>query len=79
MTIDTNTFLIVALAGVSLFSLFGYARAVMRERSAAINNRINELETDMWREHEKMYARLNRCEDRCKMEKCDKSYYNTGA
>ena len=43
-------------------------------------NRINEVEENFWREHEKIYSRINTLERCCsKQEKCDKSYYNTGA
>ena len=80
MNIDPNTLLTVALAGFGLFCGIGYARALMRERSATMNHRIDELETDYWREHEKIYSRINSLERCCKpQEKCDKNFYNTGA
>ena len=80
MTIEPTTLIYLSLAGLALFCAIGYTRALLRERSAAVNHRITELETDYWREHEKIYARINSLERCCKpQEKCDKNFYNTGA
>lgn len=80
MNIEPNTLLIGVLAGFSITFGIGYIRALMRERMNTMTNRINELENDYWREHEKIYSRINSIERCCKtQEKCDKNFYNTGA
>ena len=80
MTIDFNIAAIIVLSGFTIFFAISFLRSVMRERKAEIYNRIDGLETDYWREHEKIYARINSLERCCKpQEKCDKNFYNTGA
>jgi hypothetical protein len=85
MTIEPMTLLIVALSAVALFCAFGFVRALLRERRAEMANRINEIEDAYWREHEKIWTRINGLERVCREDSCRgkeypvKNHYNTGA
>ena len=86
MNIDFNIAAIVVLSGFTIFFAISFLRSVMRERKAEIYNRIDGLETDYWREHEKIWQRVNNLERCCReQESCKgkeypvKNHYNTGA
>ena len=80
MTIDFNIAAIIVLSGFTLFFAISFFRSLLRERKVEVYNRIEGLETDYWREHEKIWQRINSLERCCKtQEKCDKNFYNTGA
>jgi len=80
MNIDFNTLSTIVLGGFTAYFAIAFFRSVLRERKQEMANRINEVEENFWREHEKIYSRINALERCCsKQEKCDKSYYNTGA
>jgi uncharacterized Fe-S center protein len=86
MTIEPVTFLIVALSAVTLLCVYGFVRALLRERKAEMANRINDVEETLWRESEKMYNRINHLERVCREQDCcktekypTKNHYNTEA
>lgn len=81
MNIDFNIAAIILLSGFTIFFAISFLRSVMRERKAEVYNRIDGLETDYWREHEKIWQRINSLERCCREQSCksEKSYYNTGA
>ena len=84
--IDFATVMIVLLGSFTVFFAAAFVRSLLRERKAEIINRIDALETDYWREHEKMWQRLNHLERSCRDAECCKAtqypvknHYNTGA
>ena len=79
MNIDFNIAAIIVLSGFTIFFAISFFRSLLRERKVEVYNRIEGLETDYWREHEKIWQRINSLERCCKpQEKCDKNFYNTG-
>jgi hypothetical protein len=86
MNIDTNTLVILSLSATAVLFAYGFIRSLLRERKVEMANRINELEDGYWREHEKIWARINHIERCCREQSgCTaekyptKNHYNTGA
>jgi hypothetical protein len=76
MTIDTNTALTVALALTTIYFAISYIRTKLDARSQRVQKQIDSVQEELWRMGERI-ASLERC---CaKQERCEKSYYNTGA
>ena len=87
MNFDFNT---VALVGLSLFSLFfgySYFKARFEDRMRAYTQRVDDIQTWLDRENERVFERINRMEHRisdmrfsndCKSKyPADKNYYNS--
>jgi predicted oxidoreductase (fatty acid repression mutant protein) len=78
MTFDTA--LIVTFGGLSAFLAIALVRSILREKEMSFNSRIKELETEFWAENDRMWQRINKCEEKCcPTQKADKNFYNTGA
>jgi hypothetical protein len=80
MTIDTNTALTVALALTTIYFAISYIRTKLDARSQRVQKQIDSVQEELWRMGERMGERIASLERCCaKQERCEKSYYNTGA
>ena len=80
MTIDTNTVLMSLMALVTAYFAYGFFKAQMDTRSQRIHSKIDSVQEEMWRMGERTDNRISALERCCaKQEKCEKSYYNSGA
>jgi len=61
---NPTTITIVALSASTAVLAFLYIRAVMRERTVSINNRINEIQDHMWRESDSVQEKIKDIEVR---------------
>lgn len=61
---NPTTITIVALSASTAVLAFLYIRAVMRERTTSINNRINEIQDHMWRESDIVQEKIKDMEVR---------------
>ena len=84
--IDFATVMIVVLSCFTLFFAAAFVRSLLRERKAEMNARVDDMETTYWREHEKIWQRINHLERVCREQDCCKgkeypvkNHYNTGA
>lgn len=84
--IDFAAVMIVVLSSFTAFFAAAFVRSLLRERKAEMNARIEDVQTDYWREHEKIWNRINSLERVCREQDCCKSkeypvknHYNTGA
>ena len=84
--IDFATLMIVVLASFTAFFAIAFVRSLLRERKVEMLNRISEVEDQYWREHEKIWQRVNHLERVCREQDCCKgreypvkNHYNTGA
>lgn len=61
---NPTTITIMALSASTALFAFFYIRAVMRERTMSINNRINEIQDHMWRESDSVQEKIKDIEGR---------------
>ncbi len=84
--IDFASLMIFVLASFTAFFAIAFVRSLLRERKAEMTARIEDVQTDYWREHEKIWTRINNLERVCREQDCCKgkeypvkNHYNTGA
>ena len=77
---DTNTLFITVMGVITGVCAVGYIRSFFELRNQRIQSQIQSMQEDMWRMEERIGSRVSSLERCCsKQEKCEKSYYNTGA
>ena len=77
---DTNTLFITVMGVITGVCAVGFLRAQLELRKVNRDHQISSIQDEMWRMEERIGSRLHSLERSCcKQEKCEKSYYNTGA
>ena len=80
MTIDTNTVLMSLMGLITAYFAVSFVRTQLDVRSQKVTRQIDSVQEEMWRMGERIDTRISALERCCaKQEKCEKSYYNSGA